>query len=74
MVQLPHMQNTPQLAHSTCTNLDPTPQVTASGCDSGLIGSSDLLPPQLLDGGVKMCFFSLIFGLSGFFPLHYHLS
>lgn len=58
--------------NSTCANLDKTPQVTASA--SELIGSSDLLPPQVLDSGVKMCFFSLCFGLSSFFPLHYHLS
>lgn len=62
------MQNNPQLPHSTCTNSDQTPQVTSSGCDSELIGSSDLLPPLLSDGGVKMCFFSLCFGLSGFSP------
>lgn len=73
---LPQVQNTPRLStnttagtltpNSTCTNLDKTPQVTASA--SALIGSSDLLPPQVLDGGVKMCFFSLCFSLSVFFP------
>lgn len=46
-----------------------SPRSLASGSDSDLIGSSDLLPPlpQLLDGGVKMCFFSFCFSLSGFF-------